>query len=70
MVLRSVQLCCGGWGDVALPLDPSDIEAFVRSCKGREPVPEWLVDIVDILIKDGSPTFKPLRIRQYSRPAQ
>lgn len=60
-----MQLCCGGWGDVTLPLEADQIEPYVRSCQGREPVPEWLVDILSRLVKDGSPTFKPLKISEY-----
>ncbi|KAI0338097.1 hypothetical protein BDW22DRAFT_810294 [Trametopsis cervina] len=62
----TMQLCCGGWGDVALPLEPDAIEGYVRSCKGREDVPEWLVDVLRELIKHGEPTFKPLKIRPCS----
>ncbi|KAI0698024.1 hypothetical protein BC835DRAFT_1413354 [Cytidiella melzeri] len=62
----TMQLCCGGWGDVALPLEADEIETYVRSCRGREPAPEWIVDILNRLIKDGSPTFKPLKIRPCS----
>ena len=59
-----VQICCGGWGDVALPLEAGQIETYMLSCQGREPVPEWLVEIIDKLVKGGSPTFKPLKIRE------
>ncbi|KAJ3552545.1 hypothetical protein NM688_g4098 [Phlebia brevispora] len=61
-----VQLCCGGWGDVSLPLEANDIETFVTSLDAHEPIPTWLLDTLRILVADGSPTFKPLKIRPCS----
>lgn len=62
----TMQLCCGGWGDVTLPRTPPEIEGFVASMRGREPVPEWLVEMLRVLAEEGEPTFKPLRIRPCS----
>lgn len=59
---NSVQLCCGGWGDVLLPLTVSEIEGYVSSARGREPVPEWLIEILRILCEGCDPKFKPLKI--------
>ncbi|GJE94120.1 hypothetical protein PsYK624_102880 [Phanerochaete sordida] len=62
----TMQLCCGGWGDVALPRAPGEIEGYVASARGREPIPEWLLEVVRILAEDGAPHFKPLKIRPCS----
>lgn len=59
-----MQLCCGGWGDVALPLSPGELDGYVTSVRGREPIPEWLVEIVHILADEGEAKFKPLKIRE------
>lgn len=64
-----MQLCCGGWGDVALPRAPGEIEGYVASARGREPVPEWLLEVVRILAEDGAPHFKPLKIRAWLTPS-
>ena len=50
---------------MTLPLAPGAIEGYVSSARGREPVPEWLLDTIRILVEDGEPTFKPLKIRMY-----
>jgi hypothetical protein len=60
-----VQICCGGWGDVSLPRAAEEIEIYVTSTRGREPVPDWVVKIVRILADEGEPHFKPLKIRTY-----
>lgn len=63
-VLSIVQLCCGGWGDITLPRAPSEIETYVRGVKGREEVPDWVVNTVRRLSEDGKPVFKLVRIRE------
>ncbi|KAF7794180.1 hypothetical protein EIP86_005311 [Pleurotus ostreatoroseus] len=62
----TMQLCCGGWGDVNLPLEADDIEPFVKSLNAHEPVPSWLVETLQILVSEGSPRFKSLKIRPCS----
>ncbi len=66
--LTLVQLCCGGWGDVNLPLEADDIESYVKSMNGKEPVPDWLFETLRILVENGSPKFKPLKIRTSALP--
>lgn len=62
-----VQMCCGGWGDVSLPTSAGEIEAYASSTRGREPIPEWLIEIIRILADEGEAKFKPLKIREPSR---
>ncbi|KAL4260075.1 FAD-binding domain-containing protein [Pleurotus pulmonarius] len=64
---NTIQLCCGGWGDVHLPKEREDILPYVRSVKGAHPAPLWVVRVVEMLLEseqkgDATITFKPLKI--------
>ncbi|KAG9227186.1 hypothetical protein PLEOSDRAFT_1106212 [Pleurotus ostreatus PC15] len=64
---NTIQLCCGGWGDVHLPKEKEDILPYVRSVKGAYPAPQWVRKVVEMLLEseqngDAVITFKPLKI--------
>ncbi|KAF8590234.1 hypothetical protein K439DRAFT_1330922 [Ramaria rubella] len=58
----TIELCCGGWGDVRLPEKSDDIEGYVRSLRGPAPVPKWVLNVLAILNENGSPIFHPVKI--------
>ncbi|KAF8577069.1 hypothetical protein K439DRAFT_587302 [Ramaria rubella] len=58
----TIELCCGGWGDVHLPKKSDDIEGFVRSLRGPVPVPTWVLNVLTVLNENGSPVFHPVKI--------
>ena len=57
-----MQLCCGGWGDVLLPLSANEIEYYITSARGCQPVPDWVVEIIRVLAAEGKAKFRPLKI--------
>ncbi|KAF5343450.1 hypothetical protein D9758_011827 [Tetrapyrgos nigripes] len=59
---NTVQFCCGSWGPYELPRAPDQLESFVRSVKGRDPVPDWVPTMVGILASQGKPEFERVRI--------
>lgn len=47
-----------------MPLSAGEIESYVNSARGHEPIPQWLNDILHILVEEGDAKFKPLKISE------
>ncbi|KAJ8472462.1 hypothetical protein ONZ45_g16642 [Pleurotus djamor] len=63
---ETIQLCCGGWGDVNLPKERDSILPYVRNVKGDRPPAPWVIKVIEMLTqcesKGGNIIFKPLKI--------
>lgn len=46
-----VEFGFGGWGDPPLPEDFSEIKPYFENFGGCEPVPHWLIEMIDILVE-------------------
>jgi len=61
-------LCCFGWGNYKVPKTVEDIIPHIDSVKGVETVPDWVYDTIKLLIQEGDPVCKGMRLRGYLSP--
>jgi hypothetical protein len=59
-----VRLGILGWGFPDLPQTPQDIPDFLRSFKQKVPFPDWLYDVVGVLLEDKSWFADTVRVRE------
>jgi hypothetical protein len=59
-----VRLGILGWGFPDMPQTPQDIPDFLRSFKQKVPFPDWLYEVMDVLLEDDSWSVDTVRVRE------
>jgi hypothetical protein len=54
-VATLVQVCCGVWGDHALPGHATDLPLYLAGIQEHiiKPAPDWVVSVLDALVEFG-----------------
>ena len=55
LIIFAVEFAFGGWGEPPLPRDFTDIKDYLMTMDADEPVPSWLIEMVDILLECREP---------------
>ena len=55
LIILVVEFAFGGWGEPPLPRDFTDIKDYLMTLEADEPVPSWLIEMVDILLECKEP---------------
>ena len=47
--LTTVEICCGSMGDCNFPERPEDLVPWGKSIRGKEPIPQWVFEMIEML---------------------